>query len=194
MVYKVKVSYSNRDDISFTLGAANKPYAESPTFTIPSTIANNQGGNFPMQGAGASSEIEMAFNFTDYINKIEHFDEPKFFLDIICGTKGIGYISQFSVLNIKTGQEWFATLPANTTLSQGKNIFAIATTEIKTTSASPIEWLDNNQEPIKQPIVFKTANGNYAKVLFRSYDKTTGKITMKYLYQPQKGNTDLHSN
>ena len=65
VVFRVKVTYDSRNDLAFTMGVADKPYATTPTVTLKSAIAANQGGDHPMQGQYSDdNSIELAFDFT----------------------------------------------------------------------------------------------------------------------------------
>lgn len=198
IVFKVKVDYNSRNDLSFSLGVANKPYAESPTVTFVSNIANYQGGDYPMTGQYANNnKIEIAFNFTDQLSKFESFTEPKYFLTVNKmekGKIGQGTIQYFSVVDYRgdVPKEYVCKDINNNVLKAGANMFSVATTQAVTTSASSLKWL-NNGTPAESPFVVRLANGKYAKIQFQQYDKTTGRVTIKYLYQPD-GSRNLNSN
>lgn len=83
VVFRVKVTYDSRNDLAFTMGVADKPYATTPTVTLKSAIAANQGGDHPMQGQYSDdNSIELAFDFTEAVPKYASYTEPKYFLTI----------------------------------------------------------------------------------------------------------------
>ena len=73
-----------------------------------------------------------------------------------------------------------------------QNLFAAATTDLKTTSASAVQWLDNLWVPYTTPYAIRTASGKYAKFEVMNYDRGTGRVTIKYLYQGD-GTRNLNS-
>jgi len=197
IVFKVGVSYTSRNDLAFALGVADKPYSELPTLKIATTTANNQGGDNPMRGAYESADIEMAFDFTDYLSQVEEMSEPKFFLTVTRSnrgkTLGNGRITYFSVLDLRDAdapKEYVCTTLGDGALNMGENVFSVATTSVSTTSASPVAWVDNLYRPYSYPFVFKTASGKYAKVQFSDYDRVKGTVSVRYLFQPD-GTTDI---
>ena len=82
LVFRVGVDFTSRNDLSFRLGVGDKPYSETPTSEVSVSIARNQGGEYPMQGNGASSAIEFGFNASALVESLESLDEPKFFLTV----------------------------------------------------------------------------------------------------------------
>lgn len=193
MVFKVDMDYTVRNNVSFRMGVADKPYTDYPSDNRPVNIASGQGGQLPMQGSGQSPRIELALNYTDFVKYSESFTEPKYFLTVICGTSGVGHINAFSVADLENKREWVCDIASGTLLKAGENRFSISTTPLKTTSANATKWLASGYAPISSPFVFKNATGGYSKVQFTGYDRTTGRVTLRYLYQPQTANTDLES-
>lgn len=198
IVFKVKVTYDSRNDLSFTMGVADKPHASSPTITLKAGIADNQGGDLNMQGAYESATIEMAFDFTEALPKYASFVEPKYFLSVMCseiGTLGSGTIDYFSVVdyrNVNQPVEYVCKEISNTPLKKGANLFSVATTPLSVTSASGISWFDNLFQVSSSPYILRTANGNYTKIQFLDYDKEKGTVNIKYFYQTD-GSTNLNS-
>lgn len=197
IVFKVGVTYSSRNDLSFSIGVADKPYTEIPQHDYQMFMASNQGGDYPMQGSNNSSDMEIAFNFSSFVERLDSYKEPKFFLTINrkeVGKVGEGKITHFSVWdyrdNPNSPKEYVCSDIDNTIIQMGKNIFGIPTTPLKYTSASKTPWLDNKDTPLARPIVIRTAKGNYAKIAFLKYDKSTGKVTFQYYYAPD-GSTNL---
>ena len=190
IVFKVGLSYTSRNDLSLALGVADKPYAELPTVKVPTTTVNNQGGDNNMQGAYESADIEMAFDFTDYLSQVEAMSEPKFFLTVTRSNRGknlgSGRVTYFSVLDLRDGnapKEYVCQTLDGSELALGENLYSVATTAVATTSASEVRWNDNLYRPYSYPFVFKTSSGKYSKVQFMEYDRKEGKVTLRYLYQ-----------
>lgn len=199
LIFKMKVSYNSRNDLAVLIGAADKPYAESPSVSFPSSIINNQGGDHPMQGAYEGNDLEIAFDASSLVSKMEGFKEPKFFLSVVRsqrGTLGSGVINHFSVLDYREDpenpKEYVCRDIQNTELLTGTNLFTIATTPLLVTSASGFSWMDAMQQLYQTTFVVRTAKGRYAKVQFLEYDKGAGKVKIKYLYQPD-GSQNLKS-
>ena len=105
VVFRVKVTYDSRNDLAFTMGVADKPYATTPTVTLKSAIAANQGGDHPMQGEYSDdNSIELAFDFTEAVPKYASYTEPKYFLTVTrseIGKAGSGVINAFSVIDYR---------------------------------------------------------------------------------------------
>ena len=199
VVFRVKVTYDSRNDLAFTMGVADKPYATTPTVTLKSAIAANQGGDHPMQGEYSDdNSIELAFDFTEAVPKYASYTEPKYFLTVTrseIGKAGSGVINAFSVIDYRDAdgpKEYVCDLPQPVVLEKGANLFAAATTALKTTSASAIQWLDNLWAPYTAPYVLRTASGKYAKFEITDYDRGAGRVTIKYLYQGD-GSRNLNS-
>ena len=190
IVFKVGLTYTSRNDLAFALGAADKPYAELPTVKVATTTVNNQGGDNNMQGAYGPADIEMAFDFTDYLPQIEAMTEPKFFFSVTRSnrgkTLGDGRVTYFSVLDLRdenSPKEYVCNTLGDGKLALGDNLFSVTTTAQVTTSASSVKWNDNLYRPYSYPFVFRTASGKYSKVQFTDYDRREGKVTLRYLYQ-----------
>ena len=197
VVFRVKVSYSSRNDLAFVMGVADKPYALSPTLTVNSAIADNQGGDHPMQGANASTnDVELAFDFSDMAAQAKGYAEPKYFLNVVRSEKGKlgeGSIMAFSVVDYRdaSGPKVYTyDFDAPVPLAKGSNLFGLATTALKTTSASAIQWLNNLGQPYSYPYVMRTQSGKYAKFDVTSYDSSSGRATIRY-YIRRNGSRDL---
>ena len=63
---------------------------------------------------------------------------------------------------------------------------------VKTTSASPVSWLDSFGNALTTPYALRTADGKYAKFTVTDYDPGAGRVTIKYLYQ-HDGSRNLNS-
>lgn len=198
LVFRVAFKYSSRNDLSFRVGVADKPYSTIAKDEYAVSIMYNQGGDYPMQGFGKSADMEVAFNATNLLKFAENYKDPKFFLAITRknnGKSGDGYIKSFSVYDYRQGEDspviYVCNEINNNAIAMGDNVYGAATTETTKTSASSIDWLDTIKwTPRVAPFVVRTADGKYVKVNFIKYDKASGKIVMKYRYAPD-GSTHL---
>ncbi len=195
VVFRVKLDYSSRDDLAFRIGVSNKSSDKIPTNDYAVPIANYQGGDYPMQGRGASSEIEFAFDFSSYVGNIDDSAEPKFFLTV-CRNKrgnvyGSGKMLEFSVYDYRADQKnpkiYVCNDIANKEIQSGNNVYSIETVPAKKTSYSSVQWLNTSGQPVAAPLVLRTADGKYAKLRFSDYDKKNGTIKLKYVYATDGG-------
>lgn len=200
VIFRVKVSYTSRNDLAFTMGVADKPYAVTPTITVQPPIAINQGGDHPMQGeyVDNGNTIELAFDFSEVADRYAGYAEPKYFLSITrseIGKLGSGTLDAFSVVDARDAdhpQTYTCELENPVPLEMGANLFSIATTALQTTSASAVSWIDNFGVPFTSPYVLRTASGKYAKFSVTDYDAGSGRLTIRYLYQ-HDGSRNLNS-
>jgi hypothetical protein len=189
VVFKINMDYTSRDDISFKMGIADKPYSELPSNNFPVSIFNNAGGDNGMQGALGPSEIELGLNFSDYASGTDRMDEPKFFLIVSRNRRGnsagegsVTSVEVYDYRNDPFHPTVYSSPDADgSPLKWGDNIFGIPTTPLKYTSASPVRWLDKYGKPLRDPFVVRTSSGRYAKIRFTGYDPSTGKITFEYV-------------
>ena len=195
VVFRVKLDYSSRDDLAFRIGVSNKSSDNIPTNDYAVPIANYQGGDYPMQGRGASSEIEFAFDFSSYVGNIDDSAEPKFFLTV-CRNKrgnvyGSGKMLEFSVYDYRADHKnpkiYVCNDIANKEIQSGNNVYSIETVPAKKTSYSSVQWLNTSGQPVAAPLVLRTADGKYSKLRFSDYDKKNGTIKLKYVYATDGG-------
>ena len=195
VVFRVKLDYSSRDDLAFRIGVSNKSSDNIPTNDYAVPIANYQGGDYPMQGRGASSEIEFAFDFSSYVGNIDDSAEPKFFLTV-CRNKrgnvyGSGKMLEFSVYDYRADHKnpkiYVCNDIANKEIQSGNNVYSIETVPAKKTSYSSVQWLNTSGQPVAAPLVLRTADGKYAKLRFSDYDRKNGTIKLKYVYATDGG-------
>lgn len=193
VVFKVGVDYTSRDDLSFRIGISGKASDTTPQHDFAVPVARNQGGDYPMCGNWASSEIEFAFDFSSYAGRIDECEEPNFFLTVSRAARGKVYgegkMTSFAVYDYRADKDnptvYVCPDIRGKVLENGDNIFNIRTVEAKTTSYSPVEWLSaTSRQPVAAPLVLRTAKGNYAKLRFSSYDREKGTIKLKYTYAP----------
>ena len=189
LVFKVNLDYTSRNDLSIVLGAADSPVAVQPTVQLPTSIVNYQGGDHPMQGLYASSELEIALDATAIADKVDQFKQPKFFLSVTrraLGNLGEGKLLGYEVFDYKSGAHYVFDKGA-IDLEMDENIFGLPTTPMHMTSASRVEWLTRSGTPISAPIILRTADGKYVKLRITSKGD---EISFKYVYAPD-GTTHL---
>ena len=187
VVFRVKLNYTSRNDLSFRIGVSNKASDNIPVHDYLVPIANYQ-----MQGSSGSSEIEFAFDFSSYVQNIHDSEEPKFFLTVSRNKRGkelgIGKMLAFSVCdyrgNPSSPKVYECKDIAGKEIKSGNNIFSIETVAAKTTSYSKVQWLGQSGQPAAAPLVLKTADGKYVKLRFSDYNRQDGTIKLKYVYAP----------
>lgn len=192
VVFRVKLNYTSRNDLSFRIGVSNKASDNIPVHDYLVPIANYQGGDYPMQGSSGSSEIEFAFDFSSYVQNIHDSEEPKFFLTVSRNKRGeklgTGKMRAFSVYdyreNPSSPKVYVCNDIAGKEIKSGNNIFSIETVAAKTTSYSKVQWLGQSGQPAAAPLVLKTADGKYVKMRFSDYNRQDGTIKLKYVYAP----------
>ena len=82
VVFRVKLTYTSRNDLYFRLGVAEGD-AASPSVILDYPLMLTQGGDYYMQGNGTLESfktIEVGLNFTDILADFQSFHSPKFFL------------------------------------------------------------------------------------------------------------------
>ncbi|MCI7548428.1 MAG: thiol protease, partial [Bacteroides sp.] len=192
VVFRVKLNYTSRNDLSFRIGVSNKASDNIPVHDYLVPIANYQGGDYPMQGSSGSSEIEFAFDFSSYVQNIHDSEEPKFFLTVSRNKRGrelgTGKMLAFSVYDYRENPSFPKVYVCNDIagkeIKSGNNIFSIETVAAKTTSYSKVQWLGQSGQPAAAPLVLKTADGKYVKMRFSDYNRQDGTIKLKYVYAP----------
>ncbi|HIX02550.1 MAG TPA: thiol protease, partial [Candidatus Odoribacter faecigallinarum] len=189
LVFKVRLDYSSRDDISLVYGASEETDSNYPENRFTPVIFSNQGGDYAMQGAySENGELEFALDYT------EHLPQPdtrygKYFLNIICSQRGqksgSGTIEYFSVMDYRAEdgpREYVCKEAGSVPLAWGSNLFAVTTQPVLVVSASPCRWKEGDV-PSSKTFIVRTAAGKYAKLKFIGYDRQTGKVTLQSLYQ-----------
>jgi len=184
MTFKVNLDYSSRNDLSFYLGVADKPYSEEPSVQVATSIASNQGGDFPMQGRYAPSTIEMGFDASALSDALGGYTRPKFFLRVDrkeVGKPGEGRLLGYEVHDYEGGRVFTFDADGCGPFEWGTNLYPLATTPLHTTSANRVEWLTAAGKPVTSPLVVRTAKGRYAKIRITKKDN---EISFKYVYAP----------
>ena len=190
LAFSAGVDYTSRDDLSFSVGAAPEAWAESPEMVWEVNIARNQGGDYPMQGSGFDSEIEFGFDASPIADEAFAMEDVTWFLGVTRNVRGSeggsGRVTSFKVYDYRGGEDnptvHTAVLPEDSGIRSGTNWYALRTAEPETTSASPVEWLKTDGQPVKATFIVRTADGGYAKVRFSEYDRKNGKINLRYVY------------
>lgn len=188
-VLKLTVNYTSRDDLYFRVGVANDPEATAPRQFYTCPIFNQQGGDYPMQGQYAGSEMELALDATPYLKSTDSPAGEKFFVDVVRGfggrKKGTGSILKLSLIDYRgsnggSGKEYVyaGTLPL--VLQDGSNRLAIQTRQPVHTSASPCCYTTPQGNVSSETFLLKTASGHSAKVRFANPDKTNHTIDIRY--------------
>lgn len=184
LVFKVNVDYNSRNDLSFIMGAADKPYAQEPSVQVASSIASNQGGDYPMQGRSSSSSIEMAFDASAIADALKRYSQPKFFL--LVNRKGVGKLGEgrllgYEVHDYENNRTYTFDASGYGPFELGSNLYPLATTPLHTTSANRVEWLTASGQPVSAPLVVRTAKEKYAKIRIIKKDN---EISFKYMFAP----------
>lgn len=181
IVFKVKLSYNRRNELSFLLGAADGDDAKMPSVDFTYPVMNRQGGAVPMQGNGASNDIEVAFNFSRYHEAVKGYADPKFFLTVRrTAATGTGKIIEFSVLDVASGTQYLSS-DRDIELKGGQIVLTTGKSLSVYPSCSKWRWLlTGTYAPISSPFVVKTATGKAMKMMINGYDRTSGKLTIKY--------------
>ena len=181
-VYRVGLHYDRREELSFIIGVADGNDAtHAQEETIP-RIMNNQGGNYPMQGKGGDTHMEVAFWSGLLQQKAEECSEPKFFLSVRrTAASGSGELTWFSVADLLTGKEYsYNGNPV--TLTRGLHTVSTGLAGSSYSSPHSIwKWLyDGTNAPFNSPYLIRTANGQIRKMRIDGYDSKTGKITITH--------------
>lgn len=194
IVFRATFEYSSRDDLNFKIGVSGKLTDKVPTHDYIVPIMNNQGGDFQMQGSDSKPEMremDVAFDFSMYADRLEGMETPNFFLTVTRGKRGSKYgegkihsVAVYDYRKSRTEPLVYRKDLGDAELKEGANIFSIPSGKIPETSFSPVTWLNKYEKPVAAPLVFKTAKGKYAKVRFSEYDRENGTIRMKYVYNP----------
>lgn len=194
LLFKVNFEYSSRDDLEFRLGVSPNPTDHLPVHDYQTSLFNHQGGDHPMQGAYAEPAMEVAFDFSRRIPLVEKMETPTYFLSIIRANRGSvhgkGKLYSVSVYDYRKDAEHpeiHTQHFGGIEIPEGKSVYRIPTTEAEKCSCSPVEWLSQNGKPVAAPFVIKTAKGKYAKVRFGEYDRKSGTLTIRYVYNPNGG-------
>lgn len=200
ITFCVSVECDARNNLSFSMGVS--PYdANESLVNHVVHIANYQGGGYNMCGQYADSKIEMGFDCTSMERFLNEMEKPSFFLTINRNKRdgksaSVARLLSFSVIDYRESRTnpkiYRYTLPSGqkggVDLKSGVNLFRIDTVEPKSISRSDIPWIGKSGNPTTSPLVFRTADGKYAKVRVLEYDKSSGELRFKYVYSPSGDN------
>lgn len=198
IVFKVALEYSSRDDLAFRLGASNDPEGVRPEYSYPFHIFNHKGGDHPMQGADGEDYIEFGIDFSQHADKVEGTDNTNWFL-IVERVKrgeifGKGVMKAFEVHDYRQNPDNPVIHKCDyidgKVIERGENMYNTLGVKEKSCSYSKITWINANGKPTFNPLIFRTADGKYAKVRFSDYDRENGTIKIKYVYAPS-GSTNV---
>ena len=191
ILFRLTFEYSSRNDLSFKIGVNDKATSVSPKHDYIVPIMNHQGGEHPMQGSYADPFMDVAFDFSPYINRLEGMTEPNFFLTITRAKKGHVYgegkIHKISVYDYRNNPEKpqiYTVDLHGAEIAEGTTVYSIPTTKLPECSFSPVPWLDKYNTPISSPYVFRTASGKFVKVRLSDFNPKEGKVRIKYVYNP----------
>lgn len=187
VVFRVGVECDSRNDLAFKMGVADGPAKNAPLHDYSAGIAHYAGGDYPMQGNGQSSTIEFAFDFSAALDRVEEMAEPKFFLTVQRNRRGdkaatLCRLTRLDIYDYRSSPPTVYSFPveAPIELDTGDNIFGVATTQVRTTSYSPVKWLNAKGQPVSAPFVFRAADGRHYKAVLSGYDRSSGSINIKY--------------
>ena len=185
VVLKVKLDYTSRNDLRFGMGCSEDKKANRPKQFSYSYAFNHQGGDYPMQGSGESSVIEIALDLTEALAD-RSANYPVYFLNIVRSmvgkSKGEGRLLSLSVIDYRSGEpvemECSESLPVQ--LEDGDNIFAIRAADLLKTTASPISYLDDLGNVVPRAYEIIDAEGQTHTISFSNRDAKNNTITIRH--------------
>jgi len=182
VVFKVRMSHSSRDDLSFRLGSAAKLSDTLPSRSYTSPIFDHQGGDHPLTGAyGGGTTLEFALDYTGETAK--GAPDACYFLTILSGPygkkRGNGQMEALSVIDYRHDGEprEYVCRQALRPVNAGATQFRIPAKYWGHYSASDISWTDAEGNPTGRTLAVKTAHGRLAKMRIR---KENGKTVIDY--------------
>lgn len=185
VVFKIKVSYTSRNDLSFAIGASENKAATRAVQYYDCTAFRNQGGDYPMQGQWQNNNLEFAIDFTDH-QPAQGKEYARYFLEVDRSFKGNslgnGTVDAISVIDYRSGtpKEYVCRTEFPFTLKTGDNYFTIPVVPLYIISASNFNWQTTSGNITDKTFLLRTASGRHAKIKVATYDKTTGKIALQY--------------
>lgn len=182
IVFKVRLKYNRRNELSFILGAKDMDSSKTERLEMTSPIMNYQGGSFPLGGYYGSEEIEVAFCFDRYYDNLQSFTNPQFYLSLRrVAASGSGVLSSFSVVDLEKGMAYTSSdtnlllLGGLTTAYTGQRSVPIDP------SCSKWRWLvEGTKRPVSSPFAVRTANGKKRKLKINGYDPQSGMPTITH--------------
>ena len=191
IVYKIRMNYSSRDDLAFSLGSSNNYFSSSPSILRTAPIFEHQGGDYPMPGSYATnhSTVEFALDYTEYLPSNQNA-APKYFLQILCapygksmGTGKIEHLSVIDYTDVSHPKEYICRNLGQQELKRGGNLFAIPARYWGNYSSNPVSWQQDATTASSKTFIVRTANGKYAKLRFSNYNPDTHSLTLDYTLQ-----------
>ena len=191
IVYKIRMNYSSRDDLAFSLGSSNNYFSSSPSILRTAPIFEHQGGDYPMPGSYATnhSTVEFALDYTEYLPSNQNV-APKYFLQILCapygksmGTGKIEHLSVIDYTDVSHPKEYICRNLGQQELKRGGNLFAIPARYWGNYSSNPVSWQQDATTASSKTFIVRTANGKYAKLRFSNYNPDTHSLTLDYTLQ-----------
>lgn len=183
VVFKVKITYDSRNDLSFTMGVGDGADATEPDFTMQYPMMLYQGGDLPMMGArygGGNKTIEVALDFTDMLPFFKDFKEPKFFLSvrrIAVGAKsGTGSLNSLEVDDYRTGKVYLSP-KENIDMTHGITEMSTSVQSSSVVSFNAEPWKTADSTLVTTPYILRRADGTQMKMQF---EKSSDGIKLRY--------------
>ncbi|MCR4921514.1 MAG: C1 family peptidase [Bacteroidaceae bacterium] len=168
LVFRVGLEYSSRDDLRFGMATSGRRNATAPsTAYYYNPIFYHQGGDYNMQGQWRPEDIEIALDYSDYVE--ENNVPEQYFLNIITQARGkkmgTGRLTSLSVIDLRSNQPkqypYRGSLPVE--IGRGTNVLSIPLRPKATFSASDFRWKDADGNLSTSTFFLRTASGRYAK-------------------------------
>ncbi len=182
IVYKVRLRYNRRNELSFILGATDKGAASIDRLEMIAPIMSFQGGSYPMCGSFGSEEIEVAFCFDRYYEKLQKFEDPQFYLSLRrVAASGSGELISFSVVDMEKGLV-YTSADTNLLLIGGLTTAYTGQRSVPIDpSCSRWRWLaEGTKRPVAGPFVVRTSTGGKRKMKIKGYDPKSGLLTITH--------------
>lgn len=184
-VFKIKLSYTSRNDLSFGT-AFYGGEEENPVIQYSYAQAfNNQGGDYPMQGQYLSEDIEIAIDATDQV-KSDATQMGTFYLAVkksaIGKEVGTGQVQSISLIDYR-GEKPVEYVCKSTSfpaeIKPGVTAFSVSPDEEITVSASPYKYLEN-ENVTNKTFILKTADGKSVKLRFSNLNSAIETIDIRH--------------
>lgn len=182
VVFRVRLRYSSRDDLSFALRANRMGAGDGEWHRYP--LFRNQGGDHPMRGAGQDGEIELALDYTPHMSAPD--DEYaslglRVIKSAIGREVGSGEVLDVSVVDYRGGEpvehRYAGSLPKE--VEGGENTFIVNVARIVDTSASPFRYVEAGNAATSTFHV-ATAAGRRGKMRFSNLGERGQRVTIRY--------------
>lgn len=181
VVFKIRLRYSSRNDLSFSVFGRGKGIADE---YHRCSLFRNQGGDLPMQGQYQRDEIEIAIDYTPYLSQ-NGGTYDSFTLDVIKSaigkSVGTGEVLGVSVMDYRGGKvkEYVCDNSFPKTIQGGDNYFVVPVKQTFTVSASPYKYIENGNNS-QSTFLIRRADGKAGKMSFSNLDTQSKRITIKY--------------